>query len=387
MCPRKPCLKRSSYSTLDTTSSSPPARGCPPIWVTDKLKRQHWLNNVFVDDRGFPDKSEYYENLLHNIHGGPILHKLKHPPPSLDEVDPKFFSAYDESKHGAQLKKDLDLSHLEPAVHNRIYALVKKYMSVFDNKGVFVPVKNYECVINTGEAKPIAVKKILYGPKEIPIMRDTIAALKKVSHIRQIHDGRWLFKALLAPKPHQEHVHDIDKFVWRFCVNYIPLNSVTQIIAYPIPRCDLAINEEFGLGTVFWLWDAPMGYHQLTVALSSQEKLAFQGPDAIKWTYTVMPFRPTNGPATFINFIHDVDSQWKALAQQYGLIINDNTNTKIIVDDIFSWSELLEKALLYMECQLRVCQAYQLSLSLRKSCIRGSSPSLPANNFFFARET
>ena len=72
-----------------------------------------------------------------------------------------------------------------------------------------------------------------------------------------------------------------------------------------------------------------------------------------------MPFGPTNGPATFINFIHDVDSQWKALAQLLGLIINDDTNTKIIVDNIFSWSKLLEiKALLYMECQLCICQAY-----------------------------
>jgi hypothetical protein len=79
-----------------------------------------------------------------------------------------------------------------------------------------------------------------------------------------------------------------------------------------------------------------MGYHQLAVTLASQEELAFQGPDAIKWTYTVMPFGPTNGPATFINFIHDVDSQWKALAQQSGLLINNDTNTKINVDNIFS---------------------------------------------------
>ena len=92
-----------------------------------------------------------------------------------------------------------------------------------------------------------------------------------------MNDSHWLFKALLAPKPHQEHVHDIKKFVWHFCVN-----SVTRIIAYPIPCCDSAINEEFGLGSIFWLWDAPMGYHQLAVALASQEKLAFQGLDAIK---------------------------------------------------------------------------------------------------------
>jgi hypothetical protein len=82
-----------------------------------------------------------------------------------------------------------------------------------------------------------------------------------------------------------------------------------------------------------------------------------------------MPFGPMNGPATFINFIHDINSQWKELAQQSGLVINDDMNMKIIVDDIFSWSDLLEKALLSMECQLCICQAYRLSLSLRKSFI------------------
>ena len=153
---------------------------------------------------------------------------------------------------------------------------------MFDECGVWVPVKNYECVIDTGNAHPIAVKKIQYGPKKTPIMRKAIAALKKNGHIHQTHDGRWSFKAVLAAKPHQEHVVDINNFVWRFCVNYVTLNSVTHIIAYPIPRCDSAVFIEFGNGTWLWLSDAPSGYHQLAVAKSSQEKLAFQGTDAIK---------------------------------------------------------------------------------------------------------
>jgi hypothetical protein len=297
------------------------------------------------------------------------LQKLKHPPTPLEEVDPKFFSTYDESKHGEQLRRDLDLSHLNTQVQEKIYALIKKYWSVFDEKGVYVPVKNYECVIDTGDAPPIAIKKILHGPQEIPIMHECIAALEKVGHIRQIFDGRWLFKALLAAKPCQEHVCNIVKFIWRFCVNYIPLNSITRIIAYPIPWCISAINEELEMGQFYWLFDTPMGYHQLAVTLDSQEKLAFQGPDAIKWTYTVMPFGPTNGPATFINFIHNVNSQWQALAQSLGMVIDDNTNTKIIINHIFSWAKFLDMALLYMECQLRVCQSYQLSLSLQKSHI------------------
>jgi hypothetical protein len=226
-----------------------------------------------------------------------------------------------------------------------------------------------KCVIDTGDAKPITIKKILYGPKEIPIMWNAIAVLEKVNHIQQIHDGCWLLKAILAPKSHQEHVHTIKKLVLCSCINYTLLNSVTRITAYPIPHYDLAINEEFGLNIIFWLWDVPMGYHQLAIDLASQEKLAFQGPDAIKRTDSIMPFGPTNGPATFIHYIHNIDSQWKALTQQSGLIIDDNTNTKIIVDDIFSWAKLPEQALLYMECQLCIYQAYQLSLSLRKSHI------------------
>ncbi len=91
-------------------------------------------------------------------------------------------------------------------------------------------------------------------------------------------------KALLAAKSHQETVHNIEDFVWSFCVNYILLNGVTLMIAYPIPRCDSTVFNEFGVRTWMWMFDAPMGYHQLAVAKSCQEKLTFQGVDTIKWT-------------------------------------------------------------------------------------------------------
>jgi hypothetical protein len=83
----------------------------------------------------------------------------------------------------------LDLSHINDTLQTRIYDLIKKYWSVFDKRGVWVPVKNYECVIDTGNAPPIAVKKIYYGPKEIPIKRHAIAAPEATGHIHQIHDG------------------------------------------------------------------------------------------------------------------------------------------------------------------------------------------------------
>jgi hypothetical protein len=178
----------------------------------------------------------------------------------------------------------------------------------------------------------------MYGPKETVIMRKSIAALTKVGHIHQIHDGRWLFTALLAAMPHQEHILNIKDFVWGFCVNYIPLNQVTRQIAYPIPHCDYAVNLAFGRALFFWLLNAPTGYHQLAVSPELQEKLAFQGTDAMKWTYAVMPFGPTNSPTTFIQMIHDLDSTRKDLATRSDITVDDNTNTNIIVNDIFNWA-------------------------------------------------
>ena len=168
------------------------------------------------------------------------------------------------------------------------------------------------------------------------MIRKCIAALSKVGQILQVFDRCWMFKALMAPKPHQEHVTDIKDFVWRFCVNYIPLNSVTRIVAYPIPRCDSAVGNAFGNGKLMWLFDAPHGYHQLRVSECTREKLAFAGPDATKWTYNVMPFGPVNGPYNFISFIHDMALTWKSLAASCGISINKNTNTRTIVDDILS---------------------------------------------------
>jgi hypothetical protein len=107
--------------------------------------------------------------------------------------------------------------------------MIKQHSAMFDEWGTFTPTWDYECVIDTGTTAPISIKKINYGTRETSIMHKCIAALEKVGQIVQIHDSRWLFKALLATKPHQEHISNIDEFAWRFCVNYIPLNHVTRL--------------------------------------------------------------------------------------------------------------------------------------------------------------
>ena len=213
---RKPCIKPSSYSI--SPAEPPPQPATPPpgniICVASKGKGgRRQIKNVFADNREYPDQTDDHNILLHNINISTVLRKLRHPPPAINEVDPSFDFPFDEALHGARLRQQLNLSHLDNAHQARVYALVQQYWSVFNKRGVWVPVKNYKCVIDTGNAPPIAAKKIRYGSKELPIMQKAINGLEQVGHICQIHNGRWLFKCLLAAKPHEEHVRDINEFV------------------------------------------------------------------------------------------------------------------------------------------------------------------------------
>ncbi len=87
------------------------------------------------------------------------------------------------------MRRDMDLLHLDLDLRERIYKVIQRHWSVFDEKGIFVPVKHYECVINTGSSWPILVKRILYGECKTIVMHKCIAALQKVGYIRQITDG------------------------------------------------------------------------------------------------------------------------------------------------------------------------------------------------------
>ena len=156
--------------------------------------------------------------------------------------------------------------------------------------------------------------------------------------------------------------------MWQFCVNYILLSQITPQIAYPILRCNSAVEAAFGFGGKWiWLYNAPMGYHQISASCKTQEKFAFRGPDTIKWTYNVMPFGPTIGPATFVTMIHGIDSVWKKEAKSKGIHVGSGVDTTIIIDGILNWARSFTMVLAYIRCQLHICKAYQLTLSLAKS--------------------
>ena len=58
----------------------------------------------------------------------------------------------------------------------------------------------------------------------------------------------WVSPMVLASKPHQEHINDVDELIWKMCVSYRGLNRVTNPFEYHIGRCDDDI-EDMGCGS------------------------------------------------------------------------------------------------------------------------------------------
>jgi len=97
-------------------------------------------------------------------------------------------------------------------------------------------------------------------------------------------------------------------------ISYIPLNSVTKLLPYPIPHCNDVTDIKIGNATFKILIDAFSWYYQIKMAYMSSMKTAFAGPGGRKYWYLVMPFGLVNGPSFFVIMIYDLKNHWDTLA-------------------------------------------------------------------------
>ena len=102
--------------------------------------------------------------------------------------------------------------------------LIKAFWDVFAPEGIQRTMHGFEFAIDTGSLTPVCCKKPVYGPHESKIILKAMEALRKLSWIYLCASGGWGSPLVLAPKPHQETVKDINEFIWRVCVSYRGLN-------------------------------------------------------------------------------------------------------------------------------------------------------------------
>ena len=311
----------------------------------------------------------------------------------------KYDAARDDDEIKSSFKINPDCS---TEIRSRILSIIHKYWDCFCKRGVSRPILGFEFGIDTGASRPVCCRKPQYGFHEKSIIMDQVEALKKSGLIEECQ-GPWGSLIVLAPKPHQEHVENIDDFIWRMCVSYRKLNSVTKPFSYPIPRCDDAIDTLGPVGSAklyFITLDARQGYHQIAVKKEDREKLAFFAPDDKKYTYRVMPFGPTNAPAYYTFMMRGFQEEWTILfiikvrelaatnpairvdqndtifwsdeEVVYGAIFDVTKEEKVvhgsrsIIDDILLWCNIQSLLIVLLECVCEIFLKYRVSFRLDK---------------------
>ena len=82
----------------------------------------------------------------------------------------------------------------------------------------------------------------------------------------------------------------------RLCVDFRPLNAITVVDDYPLPRIGEMIDQ-VGKATIFSKLDLHSGFHQIRVVEEDIPKTAFKTKFG-SYHYKVMPFGLCNAPAT-----------------------------------------------------------------------------------------
>ena len=158
---------------------------------------------------------------------------------------------FQDTIHTAELAKYLIFdTSVDKGTRIAITSILTEFWDFFVKEGAKRTTLGYEFDIDTGGSKPFCCRKPSYGPYESKVIMDQITQLLGNKWIDRC--GRpWGSMIFLAQKPHQENINNIDDFIWRMCILYCRLSSITKPFQFPIPRCDNAVIVlEDGVGNV-----------------------------------------------------------------------------------------------------------------------------------------
>jgi hypothetical protein len=86
------------------------------------------------------------------------------------------------------------------------------------------------------------------------------------------------------------------------CIDYTSLNKACPKDEYPLPHI-CQIIDSTTLCELLWFLDVYSGYHQISLAIGDEEKIAFITPFGI-FCYIKMAFRLKNRGVTYQKCIH-----------------------------------------------------------------------------------
>jgi hypothetical protein len=189
---------------------------------------------------------------------------------------------------------------------------------------------------------PIKCRRRKKPPAEIEV---EIAEIKKMlaNGIIRPSTSEWASLVVLVRK---------SDGTWRFCINFGPLNDITFLDSYPLPRIDDILHRLQG-ACVFSTIDLASGYWQIRMKEEDKPKTAFIS-EAGLFEFNVMPFGLANGPPSFQRLIEEV--------------LQDTLHqcSEGYIDDIIVFSPSIEQHLIDLRKVLERLREYGLSMKMVK---------------------
>ena len=90
----------------------------------------------------------------------------------------------------------------------------------------------------------------------------------------------------------------------RMCINYVPLNNITQPDPFPIPRVSTLVASMRG-SVIISVFDMCSGFYQIPMDHDSKAHTAFATATGV-YEFNVMPFGLKNAPSTFQRAMSDI---------------------------------------------------------------------------------
>jgi hypothetical protein len=140
------------------------------------------------------------------------------------------------------------------------------------------------------------------------------------------------------------------------CINYTSLNKSCPKDEYSLP-CICQIVDSTASCELLSFLDGYLGYHEITLAINNEEKIAFITPFAI-FCYTKMAFGLKNGGATYQKCIHII------LEPQIG------RNVEAYIDDIVVNSKKRGDLFDDLKETFDNLHKYKMMLNYKKICVR-----------------
>ena len=310
------------------------------------------IPSTYVEPAGLPDPAEGLECLYQPR--GQSLWKRKDPPDPRSDI-----IKFDDNIHQRELEKNLNWTGCRADHRLAVLPVIREYWDVFAEEGLRNPILGFQFVVDTGEAQPVCCRIPRYGMHEAPVIRKICDGLKH-NGIIEPDRGPWGAMIVLAAKANQEDVI-WNEYVWRLCVSYRKLNSITRPFTFPIRRCDDAVHTIRHANYLIKM-DLDSGYWQIPVHHKSKPKLAFFGVDE-KLTFAVMPMGALNAAPTFACMMEVLQMEWRNLAEARGI---RDTDSKVIIDDVILHGASVAELLKFFQCVLSVLQRYRATVKLKK---------------------